>query len=96
MMPPNPAVITDDLVLAGMLIVTSDLVTVMPVNAVVPHFGKSPLRVLRIDLTGRNDEIGVIRRRGEPSDLATEALSGALRISAGVLAQPQRERRRRT
>jgi LysR family transcriptional regulator, regulator for genes of the gallate degradation pathway len=84
MMPPDPAVVTDDLVLAGTLVVTSDLVTVMPANAVVPQFGKSPLRVLSIDLTGRNDEIGVIRRRGEPSDLAAEAFIGALRISAGA------------
>jgi DNA-binding transcriptional LysR family regulator len=76
---PDPAVITDDLILAGALAVTSDLVTVMPANAVAPQLGRSPLQVLNVEVTERNDQIGIIRRRGETSDRTAEAFIEALR-----------------
>jgi DNA-binding transcriptional LysR family regulator len=86
MLAPDAAVITDDLILAGALVVTTDLVTVMPAHAVAPQLGSSPLHVLHVEVTGRNDEIGIIRRRGEPSDDTAEAFIEALRTSASMLA----------
>jgi DNA-binding transcriptional LysR family regulator len=82
---PDPAVITDDLILAGTLVVTTDLVTVMPANALGPQLGPSPLHMLKVEVTGRNDEVGVIRRRGEPTDPIAEAFIDALRTSAAGL-----------
>jgi DNA-binding transcriptional LysR family regulator len=84
LMPPDPAVVTDDLILAGTLVVTTELVTVLPSNAVLPLFGHSPLSALDVELTGRNDEIGIIRRRGETIGPAATAFVDAFRTTARI------------
>jgi DNA-binding transcriptional LysR family regulator len=79
LLPPDPSVVTDDVLLAATLALTSDLITVLPANAVIPQFGPSPVHILNVPITGRNDEIGIIRRRGQKGNASTEAFINALR-----------------